>query len=111
MKHVIEGFSVMFVLVLNLFLCTGMLGAAAKVAAAKEYKAAVVSEVENSNFNPRVVEACIQEAKEHGYVLEITDCQYKENSGRAMAEVRLTYQYEIPILGVTEQKMTRGIAR
>lgn len=111
MKHIIEGFSVLFVLMLNLCLTAGMLSITAKVAEAKEYKAAVVAEVENSNFNPNVITACIEDAKARGYFLEVTTCCYEEDGKRQMAEVRLTYDYELPILGVFGQRMTRGIAR
>lgn len=111
MKHIIEGFSVLFVLMLNLCLAVGMLNVTVKVAEAKEYKAAVVAEVENSNFNPNVIAACIEDARGKGYSLEVTTCTYGEDTERRMAEVCLTYGYEFPLLGVSGQRMTRGIAR
>lgn len=110
MKHVIEGFFVLFVLILHLFLAAEVLGVTAKAAEAKEYKAAVVAELENSNFNPNVITACIKAAKEQGYELQIEVCEYEEE-GRQIAEVLLTYDYEMPLFGVAGQKVTRGIAR
>lgn len=111
MKHVIEGFFVLFVLILHLFLAAEVFGVTAKAAEAKEYKAAVVAELENSNFNPNVITACIKTAKEQGYDLQIEVCEYEEEEGRQIAEVLLTYDYEMPLLGVAGQKVTRGIAR
>lgn len=111
MKHIVEAFSVLIVIMWNLFLCVGMLGVSADVAAAKEYKAAVVAEVEDSNFNPNVIAACIREAESRGYTLEIIPCTYGENESRRMAEVTLAYDYEIPLLGVSQRRETRGIAR
>lgn len=111
MKYIVEIFSVLLMFAWNVFLCIGILDASADVAAAKEYKAAVVSEVENSNFNPNVIAGCIQAAKDRGYTLEITTCIYGEDANLQMAEVCLTYDYEIPVLGIAEQKVTRGIAR
>lgn len=111
MKHIVEGFSVLFVLTLNLFLAVGMLTVTAKVTEAKEYKAAVTAEVENSNFNPNVIAACIQDAAAQGYVLEIDMCEYEEEEGRQIAEILLTYDYEMPLLGVSGQRVTRSIAR
>lgn len=111
MKHIIEGYSVLFVLMLNLCLTAGMLSVTAKVAEAKEYKAAVVSEVENSNFNPNVIAACIEDARSKGYVLQIRTCGYKEDTQRLIGEISLTYDYNFPLLGVSGQSVTRGIAR
>lgn len=111
MKHIVEGFSVLFVLTLNLFLAVGVLTVTAKVAEAKEYKAAVTAEVENSNFNPNVIAACIQDAAAQGYALEVELCEYEEEEGRQIAEILLTYDYEIPLLGVSGQRVTRSIAR
>ncbi len=111
MKYIVEIFSVLLMLAWNAFLCIGILDASAHVAAAKEYKAAVVAEVENSNFNPNVIAGCMKEAEDCGYTLEITVCGYGEDTNLQMAEVCLTYDYEIPILGIAEQRVTRGIAR
>ncbi|MCI5873967.1 MAG: hypothetical protein PUJ55_08945 [Clostridiales bacterium] len=111
MKYIVEIFSVLLMLAWNTFLCIGILDVSADVAAAKEYKAAVVSEIENSNFNPHVMEGCIQEAAKRGYILEITTCMYGGDENLQMAEVCLTYDYEIPVLGIDGQKVTRGIAR
>lgn len=58
MKYIIEVFSVMLVLVFNLLLCISMLGVSADVAAAKEFKAAMIAEIENSDFNPYVIDGC-----------------------------------------------------
>ncbi len=111
MKYIVEIFSALIMLAWNMFFCIGVLDASADVAAAKDYKAAVVSEIENSNFNPNVIEGCIQEAAVHGYTLEITTCMYGGEESLQMAEISLTYDYEIPLLGIAEQRVTRGIAR
>lgn len=111
MKYIIEIFSVLLMLAWNVFLCIGILDASADVAAAKEYKAAVVSEIENSNFNPNVIAGCIQEATDRGYILEITTCMHEEERSSRMAEICLTYDYTIPVLGIARQEVTRGIAR
>lgn len=111
MKYIVEIFSLLLMFAWNLFLCSGLLGAGAEVAAAKEYKAAVVAELENSNFNPNVLDGCVKEAKTRGYLLKITPCMYGDAEEIQMAEVCLTYTYTIPILGIAEQRQTRGIAR
>ena len=55
MKYIVEIFSGLFMLIWNLCLCVSMLGVSSETAEAKEYKAAVVAEIENSNFNPNVI--------------------------------------------------------
>ena len=71
MKYIIEVFSVMLVLVFNLLLCISMLGVSADVAAAKEFKAAMIAEIENSDFNPYVIDGCKAQARTEGYELEV----------------------------------------
>ena len=66
MKYIIEVFSVMLVLVFNLLLCVSMLGVSADVAAAKEFKAAMIAEIENSDFNPYVIDGCKAQAGTEG---------------------------------------------
>lgn len=111
MKYIIEAFSILTVLIINLFLCIAVLSVSADVAAAREYQAAVVAEVENSNFNPSVIDSCKRQAAAQGYSLEITSCSYDADSDRCIAEIRLMYAYEIPLLGISQQRVVRGIAR
>lgn len=111
MKYIVEAFSILMVLMLNLFLGLTVISVSADVAVAKEYKAMVVAEIENSDFNPNVIAACEEQAALQGYSLEITPCVYDERCDRRIAEIRLTYNYELPLLGVSQQRVTRGIAR
>lgn len=85
--------------------------ATGSMAEAKEYKAQVIAEIENSNFNPNVIAACVTQAEAVGYNLSVTNCTYDENYDIKTAEVVLSYQYNLPLFGISETKMTRGIAR
>ena len=111
MKHIIGAFGTLFVLMLNIFICVSICNVSGAVAEAKEYKAAVVAEIENSNFNPNVINACITQAQTAGYELQITSCTYDVDQNIQTAEVVLTYSYEMPLFGISEIKTTRGIAR
>ena len=111
MKYIIEVFSVLLLLVLQLTVCVAVVSVGAQVAAAKEYKAQVVAELENSNFNPVVIAGCKEQAETLGYELEIVPCVYDDTYARQIAEVRLTYHYQIPLLGVSQERVARGIAR
>lgn len=111
MKYIIEAFSILTVLMLNLAVCIAVLSVSARVAAAMEFKADMIAEIENSNFNPNVIDACRGQAALEGYSLEVTPCMYDPDYDRCVAQVCLTYDYEIPLLGITGQRVTRGIAR
>ena len=111
MRNIIGAFGTLFVMTIYFYSCVAVGNAGIMVAAAKEFKAEVVAEIENSNFNPNVIAGCIEQAEEAGYQLQITNCIYDERENIQTAEVVLTYAYEIPLLGIAGTKTTRGIAR
>lgn len=111
MKNIISAYAILFVFVCNIIMCIQLVGASGQTAAAKEYKADVVAEIENSNFNPNVIAACISQADAAGYQLQITNCTYDENLDIQTAEIILEYSYSMPLFGINEKRTTRGIAR
>ena len=111
MKHIIGAFGTLLTMALNIFICATVMNAAGKVASAKEFKTDVVAEIENSNFNQRVIDSCVEQAKAFGYNLLVTNCIYDEGRDIQSAEVVLTYQYEMPLFGISETRTTRAIAR
>ena len=73
-------------------------------------------------YYPELDETCYKEVLENGLTvavvkregftnLSITNCIYDENNNIQTAEVILKYTYKIPLLGISEIKTTRGIAR
>lgn len=111
MKQIIGAFGTLMVLMFNLFLCITVANASGAVTEAKEYKAAVIAEIENSNFNANVIAGCIAQAQTVGYELQVTNYTYDVNHDIRTAEVVLTYKYEMPLFGISETKTTRGFAR
>lgn len=111
MKSIVGAFGTLILLVINVLMCINISNASVAVAAAKEYKADVVAEVENSNFNAYVIEGCIEQAKQAGYDLKITSYTYNDMNDVQTAEIILTYTYELPMFGIYETRTTRGIAR
>lgn len=111
MKNIVGAFGTLTMLMIYFFACMSVGNAGIVVAAAKEFKAQVVAEIENSNFNPKVIEGCIRQAENAGYQLQVTSYMYDERYHMQSAEVILTYSYEIPLLGISETRTTRGIAR
>ncbi len=111
MKHIIEAFSAVVCIALAAFVSMAILTAGSDVIAAKEYKADVIAEIENSNFNQEVIDACTAQAAAAGYRLEIRNCTYDPYNDINTAEVILTYRYELPLLGISVESSTRGVAR
>lgn len=111
MKNIISGYAILFAFVCNILICVQVAGASGQTAAAKEYKADIVSEIENSNFNSNVIAACISQAEAAGYHLEVKNCTYDEYLDIQTAEIVLEYSYSMPIFGIKEKRTTRGIAR
>lgn len=111
MRHIIGAFSTLIFLLLNLWVGAAVLTFGAEAAAVKEYKAAVIAEIENSNFNSNVIAGCCEEALQRGYLLKVQCSTYDEEQDMRSAKVWLSYSYEIPLLGISGQKTTEGIAR
>ena len=76
-----------------------------------KYKADVIAEIENSNFNPDVISACISQAQSAGYTLQVSGYVYDADHDIQSAEVIVSYSYEMPLLGISKTQSTRGIAR
>lgn len=111
MKQIISAYGSLVTLVLFLFLCIMMSITSGNAAAAKEFKADVIAQIEDSNFNQNVIQACKEQAQAAGYTLEVTDCTYDADGGMQTAEIILGYAYNLPLLGIRDTKTTRGIAR
>ncbi|MCI5872803.1 MAG: hypothetical protein PUJ55_00585 [Clostridiales bacterium] len=111
MKNIITTYGILLVLLCNILICVQLVTASGQAAAAREYKADVIAEIENSNFNPNVIESCKRQAATAGYTLDVHACTYDEMGDIQTAEVILEYSYAMPIFGISDKKMTRGIAR
>ena len=81
MRQIIGAFGILFIMMANIFICTGLIGASGQVAA------------------------------EDGYELEISDCVYDAWQNMRAAQVALKYHYRIPVLGIYEENITYAIAR
>lgn len=89
----------------------GTIKASADTDAAKEFKANCIAEIENSNFNDSVINACITEASNQGYTLSVNKTVIDPEYNVVIAEVVLEYPYKITALGINNTHQTRGIAR
>lgn len=123
MSQVIKAFLGLFFMISLILLGSGILAAQMDVSDALDYKADIIAELENSNFNSDVLNACIRQAQENGYKLEVktfseggasvcyTDPSAVDTKNVVMAEVKLTYPYRIGFLNAVTEHQVRGFAR
>lgn len=123
MSQVFKSFmGVFFILILLLF-GMGIISAQMDVSHALDYKSDIVTELENSNYNSDVLNACIRQAADNGYVVQVrtystggasvlyTAPNAADTTGVVMAEVTLTYPYTIGFLNSVTNHTVRGYAR
>ena len=98
MKVVVAIYTILWILLLTMSTGLSVTMAEERAAQAKRVKAEVVAEIENSNFNPAVIDACKSSARASGFDLSVTPCTYDQ-------------AYKIPLLGIEQTRTTEGIAR
>lgn len=111
MAQIVQFFTGILLMLLGFFVCISVVSGVFSSVRADEYKADVIAEIEDSNFNAQVMEHCKKQAEEAGYDLTVTPCEYDADGNLSLAEVILSYSYEVPLLGIEEKKQLRGVAR
>lgn len=77
--------------------------------AADNYMESVSKIIVESNYNENVIAACMDEAEENGYILEV-EVQAASKAGvKTYAKVTLTYYFEIRLFGIKQQKIQTKI--
>ena len=111
MGQVIKTYLGLFFLLLMGLVGIGVVTAGVQSASARNYHADVISEIECSNFNSGVIDACRQQARDAGYDLNVRTMNYDTEGHVMTAEVILKYNYAIPILNLVTDHEVRGFAR
>lgn len=124
MAQVVDTLLAVAVMTLLLFFGAGILQAQTDISEARSCKDEIVSELENSGYNPAVINECIRQAKEHGYTLSVT--LYRKGKAAVTytsavadaaaadvqaAEVVLGYTYRLTGFGENSTHSVRGFAR
>lgn len=97
---------------LMMFLCVigiGLISTEVQICKARDFKTDAVTALENSNYNQGVIDAWKNQAEEAGYQLEVKE--YGDTEGTKMAEVVLTYSYQISPFHEEETHCIRGYVR
>ena len=111
MKAIMEVYGILLMLLLTAASGLSATAAEERIAQAKRFKAETIAEIENSNFNPTVIDALRTSAQASGYTLEVTPCTYDAENDVTTAEIVLTYKYKASVFGIEETRTTRGVAR
>lgn len=111
MEQIFKIFTGLIIITFQFFLCLMVFFACEQRERADDVKAGVIAEIENSNFNDSVISSCIQMGKDQGYEISIDKAVYDKEQDLMLADVYLSYTYEIPLLGIKQTKTLEGIAR
>ncbi len=124
MSQIVKAFTGIFMVMFLMMTATGILGAFLEVSNAQDLHAAIIDELENSNYARAVLEECFAVAEEASYQLEI--CLYSNNglisctsaadipistTTVSMAEVVLKYPFKIAFFDLNMQQKIFGYAR
>ena len=107
MKRAIEIFVSLFILVITVALCMGIISADLAVMEARDCYYSCVNELKESNFADSVTLSCITNANNNGYSLYIDVLESLD--GDRSASVTLKYTYKIPALGISQEKTIEGL--
>lgn len=139
MKAIIEMFVTVVFLSLMVVIASQVIGSQLVINSAHTFHTNAVQKIEESDFDSGVIATCIQEAADKGYVLtvtydrtnviECTNCNSQWNIGEGVTcsncgssnvvtnyentsgEVKLTYDVEIALLGISESGTLQSNAR
>lgn len=124
MPAIIKSFMGIFFFSMVVFLGIGILNYQSDVSRAEQYQRDVLRELQNSDFSPSVMNACIQAGADRGYQVSIdtssesgTRTIYMEGFPAAdtadvvSAYVTVAYKSRLPFLGVETAGSLRGFAR
>ncbi len=124
MSQIIKVWMSLFLILVFIVTGIGCISASTDIEHARSFKADVVANLENSNYNADVINSCISTASDCGYALTIVAYgkdggvkTYRDGSpagstkGVYAASVTLKYKYKIGFLNINTEKSVRGMAR
>lgn len=113
MKGAIEIFAAVVLIAFMAVLSTSYITASIDTRNAQNFHATAISKIEASNFSQQVIDECIEDAKENGFLKEdgssgLTVVKMEELD---LAEVTLIYHYTMPLLNSVLEHELVGYAR
>lgn len=83
----------------------GVTTAFSQTVAADNYMESVSKMIVESNYNTKVIEACVEEAKTNGFTLEVSVQNATKAGVKHYAKISLSYYFEIPLFGLKQEKV------
>lgn len=125
MSQVIKVFTGVFMVMFLITTSAGVLGAFAQMIRAQNTHAAMIDELENSNYAKAVIEACFDTAQEENYHLQLTfysadtviaTCVSKDELPEQLEEIHLVevilqYPVELAFFKLNVEQELFGYAR
>lgn len=123
MEQMIKTYLGIFLIMMMTVIGIGIVSAEVEITRARDFKSDLIVEMENSDYNVNVLNACMKQAKEIGYGLEITlfgddgsIVSYQEGGelpegGVRLAEIVLSYSYSMGPFSSSRQHSLRGYGR
>ena len=124
MPVIIKSFMGIFFFSLVVFLGLGIVNYQMDVNRALHYKQDVIRELQNSNFSPSVMNACMKTGEDRDYEVSIdvslgdgshatytNGCQAQDTADVSAAYVTVLYKSRLPFLGIETSTRLRGFAR
>ena len=87
----------------------GVTSGFAEAVEANNYMESVSKVILESNFNETVIDKCIEEASINHFLLEIEVYEASKAGAKSYAKISLTYDFEIPLFGIKQQKIKTKI--
>ena len=107
MKGMVSQFVLFVFLIILMWTGVSYVSQNMQYSSARDYYHFVVRQIENSDFDQTVIEACKVDAKKRGYRLQIK--QYEEN--QRDARIKLEFDYRFPMTQQKRQYWIDGYAR
>lgn len=106
MEEIVKTFSSVFFMLLVTFMGASLVSASVDARNAQAYMTEAVSEISSANCSSSVVSHYENHAKDvdESYKFKVTNKTKSSSSEKYYATATLTYDYSLPILGISQEK-------
>ena len=87
----------------------GVVSGFSQAVAADNYLETMAKVIIESNYNPLVINSCINEATANGYFLDVDVVRSTRAGIRSYATIKLKYYFEIALFGIKQEKIQTKI--
>lgn len=100
------------VIVFGIYVMVEMIGVQDSAQIATAFQENMIDKIENSNFNPTVIDECLRTAEDNGYTVEIQDrSQIVDSEVKHCYMLKLKYNVKINLLNINQEKYIINYAR